>query len=87
MHRKLHPMEAVILRAIRERYPESPRDQLTFVHIPVPAMIAVNSNAVLTVWGDGKGPSFDLTNLAGFVQAGGMSLEDVMKEFVDATGK
>lgn len=82
LRRELLPEERVILDAVRERYPEHPRDEIFFAELPDP-LLPVKAHAVLQVWDNGKGPWIDLTNLAGFMVKGGMTLQQVKEGFIN----
>ena len=77
LRRPLTKDENIILAAVHEKYGASPRDVLFFVHEEKP-LLPVRSSAVLQVWGnDGDGPWVHLTNLAGFLVGGHMTLPEI----------
>jgi hypothetical protein len=77
LRRPLTKEERIILGAVHEKYGANPRDVLFFVREDKP-LIPVRSSAVLQVWGSsGDGPWVHLTNLAGFMVGGHMTLEEI----------
>jgi hypothetical protein len=79
LRRRLLPEEKTILSAVREKYPAHPRDVIFFIREKKP-ILPVRSSAMIQVWGNhGDGPWVHLTNLAGFMKLGVMSLEEIKK--------
>jgi hypothetical protein len=76
LSRNLREDELVILNAVREKYPEHPKDEIFFINEKAP-LLPVNSSAMIQVWGNnGDGPWIHITNLAGFM-ADGMTIDEI----------
>ena len=77
LKRPLTDDEMAILAAVRDIYPAHPRDEIFFITEAEP-LLPVTSSALMIVWGtDGEGPLVHLTNLAGFLQEGIMTLQEI----------
>ena len=75
-NRSLREDELIILKAIREKYPEHPKDEIFFIK-EKESLLPVKSSAMIQVWGNnGDGPWIHITNLAGFM-ANGMTIDDI----------
>lgn len=76
LRRPLVDGERIILRAVRDKYPQHPKDVIFFVREDKRSL-PVKSSALIQVWGiDGAGPWVHLTNLAAFMKDG-MTIDEI----------
>jgi hypothetical protein len=77
LKRPLTADEIAILAAVRDIYPAHPKDEIFFIKEAQP-LLPVRSSAQMIVWGtNGEGPWVHLTNLAGLLRHGIMTLQEI----------